>query len=67
MSEAQKLLDKAARAISAAERLMEEGLVEFAAGRAYYAMFLWPRRSSRPRGCGMPSTAAFMPPSGSTL
>ncbi len=39
MNESIKLLDKAARAIQAAERLAAEGLPEFAVGRAYYAMF----------------------------
>lgn len=34
-----KLLDKAARAIHAAEVLLGAGEVDFAAGRAYYAMF----------------------------
>jgi uncharacterized protein (UPF0332 family) len=33
------LLDKAMRAIRAAEVLLEKGDAEFAAGRAYYAMF----------------------------
>jgi uncharacterized protein (UPF0332 family) len=33
------LLDKAARAIQAAERLLQGSDTEFAAGRAYYAMF----------------------------
>ena len=32
-------LEKAARAIAAAERLLEGGDTEFAVGRAYYAMF----------------------------
>ncbi len=35
----QKLLDKATRAVHAAETLLREGDVDFAAGRAYYAMF----------------------------
>jgi uncharacterized protein (UPF0332 family) len=35
----QQLLDKAARAIHAAETLLQAGDVEFATGRAYYAMF----------------------------
>jgi uncharacterized protein (UPF0332 family) len=35
----QKLLEKARRAIAAAETLLESGDTEFAAGRAYYAMF----------------------------
>ena len=39
MSESVKLMEKAARAIRAAERLAADGLLEFAAGRAYYAMF----------------------------
>jgi hypothetical protein len=34
-----RLLDKAARAIRAAETLLREGDADFAAGRAYYAMF----------------------------
>ncbi len=37
--ESGKLLDKAARAIKAAETLLKAGSVDFAAGRAYYAMF----------------------------
>lgn len=36
---AQKLLNKAQDAIEAAEGLLEMGKFEFAAGRAYYAMF----------------------------
>ncbi len=40
MNEAsRKLLDKATRAIHAAGILLQEGEVDFAAGRAYYAMF----------------------------
>lgn len=39
VSESAKLVEKAARAIRAAERLAAEGLLEFAAGRAYHAMF----------------------------
>lgn len=35
----QQLLDKAARAIHAAETLLQADDVEFATGRAYYAMF----------------------------
>jgi len=38
-SETSKLLDKAMRAIRAAEVLLDKGDAEFAAGRAYYAMF----------------------------
>jgi uncharacterized protein (UPF0332 family) len=34
-----KLLDKASRALHAAEVLLREDEVDFAAGRAYYAMF----------------------------
>ncbi len=34
-----RLLDKAARAIEAAETLLEHGYPEFATGRAYYATF----------------------------
>lgn len=34
-----RYLEKAARAIHAAERLSESGDAEFAVGRAYYAMF----------------------------
>ena len=37
--EAKRLLDKAGRALRAAETLLREGDDEFAAGRAYYAMF----------------------------
>ena len=37
--ETQKLLDKASRAIRASENLLRDGDVDFAAGRAYYAMF----------------------------
>ena len=37
--ETRKLLDKASRAIRAAENLLRDGDVDFAAGRAYYAMF----------------------------
>lgn len=37
--ESRRLLDKAARAIHAAEILLREGDADFAAGRAYYAMF----------------------------
>jgi len=35
----QKLLNKASRAIRAAETLLKQGDVDFASGRAYYAMF----------------------------
>ncbi len=34
-----KLLDKATRSIHAAQTLLDDGEAEFAAGRAYYAMF----------------------------
>ena len=37
--ETQKLLQKASRAIHAAEILLREGEADFAVGRAYYAMF----------------------------
>ena len=37
--ETRKLLDKAARAIGAAETLAKTGSADFAVGRAYYAMF----------------------------
>lgn len=37
--ETRKLLDKALRAIHAADIMLREGDVDFAAGRAYYAMF----------------------------
>lgn len=37
--EAEKLLEKAARAIDASRMLLASGAPEFAAGRAYYAMF----------------------------
>ena len=36
---ARSLLDKASRAIRAAELLFQAGQIDFAAGRAYYAMF----------------------------
>ncbi len=38
-TETEKLVAKASRAIDAAKMLLENGDVEFAAGRAYYAMF----------------------------
>jgi uncharacterized protein (UPF0332 family) len=38
-ADTRKLLEKAARAIHAAETLLRHGDVDFAAGRAYYAMF----------------------------
>jgi uncharacterized protein (UPF0332 family) len=37
--ETQKLLDKARRALRAADTLLHGGDADFAAGRAYYAMF----------------------------
>ena len=37
--ESHRPLNKAARAIRAAETLLREGDADFAAGRAYYAMF----------------------------
>ncbi len=37
--ETQKLLQKASRAIHAAETLLRESEADFAVGRAYYAMF----------------------------
>jgi uncharacterized protein (UPF0332 family) len=39
MNDTRKLIDKAARAITAAEVLLRENQADFAAGRAYYAMF----------------------------
>jgi uncharacterized protein (UPF0332 family) len=39
IEDAGKLLDKADRAIKAAETLLQTGATDFAAGRAYYAMF----------------------------
>ena len=44
------LLDKAARAIHAAEVLLAAGEVDFAAGRAYYAMFYTPEALLYERG-----------------
>lgn len=38
-AETQKLMSKAARAIDAAEDLLDRGDLDFAASRAYYAMF----------------------------
>ncbi len=38
-TEGRRLLDKAERAIRAAETLLRENDADFAAGRAYYAMF----------------------------
>ncbi len=38
-SETEKLLQKASRSIRAAERLLKEGDVDFAASRVYYALF----------------------------
>jgi len=38
-AEVRKLLEKASRAIKAAESLANQGDLDFAAGRAYYAMF----------------------------
>jgi uncharacterized protein (UPF0332 family) len=37
--EAGKLLDKAGRALHAAQALIDSGDIDFAAGRVYYAMF----------------------------
>jgi uncharacterized protein (UPF0332 family) len=37
--ESRRLLDKAARAIRAAETLLRDGDADFAAGRAYYSMY----------------------------
>ncbi len=37
--ESGKLIDKAVLAIEAAEILLKAGSIDFAAGRAYYAMF----------------------------
>jgi uncharacterized protein (UPF0332 family) len=37
--ESQKLIEKAGRALRAAETLLDSGDADFAAGRAYYAMF----------------------------
>lgn len=39
-----QLLDKAAEAIEAAELLVTNNYPDFAAGRAYYAMFYEPKR-----------------------
>jgi uncharacterized protein (UPF0332 family) len=38
-AESRRFLDKAARAIRAAETLLREGNPDFSAGRTYYAMF----------------------------
>ncbi len=38
-TDTRKLLEKAQRAIHAAETLLQQGDVDFAAGRGYYAMF----------------------------
>ncbi len=35
----ERLLEKASRAVAAAEKLLDAGDTEFAVGRAYYAMF----------------------------
>lgn len=37
--ETEKLLDKASRAVEAAQTLLRDGNADFAASRAYYAMF----------------------------
>ncbi|WP_420263842.1 HEPN domain-containing protein [Candidatus Magnetominusculus dajiuhuensis] len=39
MAATQKLLEKASRAVFAAMSLLKRGDIDFAAGRAYYAMF----------------------------
>ena len=46
----QQLLDKATRAIHVAETLLQAGDVEFATGRAYYAMFYVAEASLNERG-----------------
>jgi uncharacterized protein (UPF0332 family) len=48
--ESRKLLDKANRALRAAETLMKAGDPEFAAGRAYYAMLHAAQALLRERG-----------------
>jgi uncharacterized protein (UPF0332 family) len=45
--ETEKLLAKASRAIDAARLLLQAGVVDFAAGRAYYAMFYVAERRFR--------------------
>lgn len=55
-----KLLEKASRAIRAAETLLREGESEFAAGRAYYAMFYTASALLAARGYDFVSIAGSM-------
>ena len=63
---ARKLLDKARRAIGAAETLLQAGDMEFAAGRAYYAMFYAAEAFLNELGFAFANTAACTQPLGST-
>jgi uncharacterized protein (UPF0332 family) len=53
-----QLLDKAERAIKAAETLLAEGDADFAAGRAYYAMFYVAEALLNERGLGFSKHSA---------
>ncbi|MBI3322995.1 MAG: HEPN domain-containing protein [Candidatus Omnitrophica bacterium] len=58
--ETEKLLQKASRSIRAAERLLQEGDVDFAASRAYYALFYLAEALLNEKDLHSRSTAGFM-------
>src|SRR5215471_5933071 len=57
--ETEKLLAKASRAIAAAKLLLQAGDVDFAAGRAYYAMFYVAEALLAEKGVGSGGTVPF--------
>ncbi len=60
IEETGKLLDKAARAIKAAETLLQAGDTDFAAGRAYYAMFFTAEALLLEKGLGYSKHSAVL-------
>ncbi len=65
--QSRKLLDKADRAVHAAETLLREGDSDFAVGRAYYAMFYAAEALLIKKVSAFASTAASTLHSASTL
>lgn len=60
-TDTRKLLEKARRAIQAAVTLLQHGDADFAAGRAYYAMFYTAEALLSEKGFHPANTAAFTP------
>jgi uncharacterized protein (UPF0332 family) len=61
IEETGQLLDKADRAIAAAETLLQAGATDFAAGRAYYAMFFTAEALLLEKGLSYSKHSAVMP------